>query len=153
MRARKSLRHGSSRRRSDDRQQRNEPASILCVAHSGNEGDHVMRTLTGLASSLLLTLPLVSMAPAAHADSNDFLGQAQRFLNNGNNSNTNTSTSNDAYERGRRDEQRRQEAARDRERWRQDHAEDWRRGDRYRDGSGSDSGYRSGPGYGSDPGR
>jgi len=92
-----------------------------------------MRTFGSVAIALATAVPLVSFAPAAHGD-NDLMGQAQRFLNN-----NNRDGDRDAYERGRDDELRRQQAQRDRDRdrYRRDDARDWSRDDdRYR-----------GPGY------
>ena len=63
-----------------------------------------MRSITAIASCALLALPLVSLSAPARADSNDLMGQAQKFLNNGNGNDRN------AYERGREDELRRQQA-------------------------------------------
>jgi len=83
-----------------------------------------MRSLTTTASLALLALPLIATVPQARAD-NDFLNQAQRFFNNGNDR--------DAYERGRDDEMRRQQADRDRRRWHREHDGDWSRYDRDRD--------------------
>ena len=57
-----------------------------------------MRSITAIASCALLALPLVSLSAPARADSNDFMGQAKKFLNNDNNNDRN------AYERGREDE-------------------------------------------------
>jgi hypothetical protein len=52
---------------------------------------------------MLFTVALVVPGVPARADnSNNFLGQAQRFLNNGDNDR-------DSYERGRQDEMRRQQ--------------------------------------------
>src|SRR4051812_42218269 len=78
-----------------------------------------MRSITATASMALLALPLLATVPA-RAD-NGFLDQAQRFMNNGNSSNSDR----DAYERGRSDELRRQQADRDRRNWHRDHDGDW----------------------------
>jgi hypothetical protein len=66
-----------------------------------------------LMISALVGMPLLGI-PAQAAD-NDYLGQAQRFLNNGNGNNDQER----AYERGRRDEDRRneQQAERNRDRY------------------------------------
>ena len=69
-----------------------------------------MRSITAIASCALLALPLVSLSAPARADSNDFMGQAKKFLNNDNNNNNDRN----AYERGRQDELRRQQAQQDR---------------------------------------
>jgi len=79
-----------------------------------------MRVTTLVACGILAAAPLLSIAMPARAD-NDFLGQAQRFLN-GNNDNDR-----DAYERGRQDQIRRQQQAeRDYRRDRWEHDRDWR---------------------------
>ena len=85
-----------------------------------------MRSITAIASCALLALPLVSLSAPAHADSNDFMGQAKKFLNNDNSNDRN------AYERGREDELRRQQAEQDRTRYRPDRERDRSRDDRYR---------------------
>jgi hypothetical protein len=84
-----------------------------------------MRTITMLASSLLIAAPLVSVGTPVRADNNDFMGQAQRFLNN------NKGDDRDSYERGREDEMRRQQAEQDRGHYRHDHERDADRDDRY----------------------
>jgi Ni/Co efflux regulator RcnB len=86
-----------------------------------------MRSITAIASCALLALPLVSLSAPARADSNDFMDQAKKFLNNDNNN----SNDRNAYERGREDELRRQQAAQDRNAYRPGH--DRSRDDRYRD--------------------
>jgi hypothetical protein len=88
-----------------------------------------MRSITAIASCALLALPLVSLSAPARADSNDFVGQAKKFLNN---DNSNSSNSN-AYERGREDELRRQQAEQDRSGYRPDRDRDRSRDERYRD--------------------
>jgi hypothetical protein len=97
-----------------------------------------MRAIPVLAAGFLTAVTLVSFGPSARADSNDFMGQAQRFLNNGNNGNDNR----DAYQRGREDELRRQQARQDHDRDRHDdgYRNDAYRGDR---GRGSDYNYNS----------
>ncbi|HEY6440665.1 MAG TPA: hypothetical protein VIY55_11650 [Acetobacteraceae bacterium] len=85
-----------------------------------------MRSITAIASCALLALPLVSLSAPARADNNDFMGQAKKFLNNDNNTDRN------AYERGRQDELRRQQAEQDRTRYRPDRDSDRSRDDRYR---------------------
>ena len=66
-----------------------------------------MRFTATLSAALLIAVPLASVGtPAARADNNDFVGQAQRFLNN-------KDDDRDAYQRGRDDEIRRQRAGRD----------------------------------------
>ena len=82
-----------------------------------------------LSAALLIAVPLASVGtPAARADNSDFMGQAQRFLNN-------KGDDRDAYQRGRDDEIRRQQAERDR--YRRD----------YDQSPGSNDYYRS-PNYG-----
>ena len=71
-----------------------------------------MRSVTAIASCALLALPLVSLSSPARADNNDFLNQAKKFFNDDNDR--------DAYERGREDELRRQQAERDRECYQRD---------------------------------
>ena len=56
-------------------------------------------------------VPLTLLGTPALADNNDWAGQAQRFFNN------NQSSDRDAYERGREDEMRRQQAEQDRYRY------------------------------------
>ena len=73
-----------------------------------------MRSITKVASLALLALPLVSFSPSARAD-NDLMNQAQKFFNNGNNGNDR-----EAYERGRDDELRHQQAERNRQSWRRE---------------------------------
>ena len=70
--------------------------------------------LFGAASfgAAALALPLAMGTVPAKAQGNDVLGQVQRFFNNGRNDQ-------DAYQRGREDELRRQQAQRDR--WRENH--------------------------------
>jgi hypothetical protein len=63
-----------------------------------------MRFTATLAAALLIAVPVASVGtPAARADNNDFMGQAQRFLNN-------KGDDRDACRRGRDDEIRRQRA-------------------------------------------
>jgi hypothetical protein len=81
-----------------------------------------MRYAIMTASSLLVAASLM-IAPAL-AD-NDFLGQAQRFLNN-------RGSDRDAYERGREDEIRRHQAERDQYQYHRDYYQDRHRDDRYR---------------------
>jgi hypothetical protein len=87
-----------------------------------------------IASGLLIAAPLTAGGLSAKAANNDYVGQAQRFLNNNNNGDDRS-----AYERGRDDELRRQEAQRDRDDYRGNHDQDRSRDDRYRQ-----------PGYGYD---
>jgi hypothetical protein len=61
----------------------------------------------------LLGVPLLG-TPARADNNQDFLGQAQRFMNGGSSS----TDQERAYERGRRDEDRNRQAERDRERYR-----------------------------------
>ena len=86
-----------------------------------------MRSITAIASCALLARPRVSLSAPARADSNDFMGQAKKFLNNDNNNNNDRN----AYERGREDELRRQQAQQDRNAYRPDR--DRSRDDRSRD--------------------
>lgn len=80
-----------------------------------------MRLLTALSAGALLALPLISVSPA-RAD-NDLFDKAQKFFNNDND--------HDAYERGRRDAWRQQQA--ERGRWRHERDREWNREHRYRD--------------------
>lgn len=89
-----------------------------------------MRSVTLLVTSVLVAAPLVTLGTPARAANNDVLEQAQRFMNNDNSKNDNR----DAYERGRDDEMRRQQAQQENTRSRRD---DYR-GPRY----GYDSGER-----------
>ena len=93
-----------------------------------------MRLMTTTVLSLLVAAPLMCIGAPARADNNDWMGQAQQFLNNrGNDQNR------DAYERGREDEMRRQQADQDRYRYRRnDDDRDLSRDDRYRQ---PDNGY------------
>ena len=93
-----------------------------------------MRLMTTTALSLLAAAPLMCLGAPAQAGNNDWMGQAQQFLNNrGNDQNR------DAYERGREDEMRRQQADQDRYRYRRnDDDRDLSRDDRYRQ---PDNGY------------
>jgi hypothetical protein len=88
-----------------------------------------MRPITMLASSLLIAAPLLSIGSPARADNNDFVGQAQRFLNN----RGDDRDARNSYERGREDEMRRQQAEQDRNRYRHDRERDADRDDRYRE--------------------
>jgi len=78
-----------------------------------------MRFITITASVCLIAAPLVSLGTPARADDNDFMGQAKRFLNNGENGGDRN-----AYERGRSDEMRRQQAERDGHRYRRNYDND-----------------------------
>lgn len=69
-----------------------------------------MRFTTAIAAGFLAAGPLLALSPSAHAEQNDLMGQAQRFLNNNNNDQNNR----EAYQRGREDELRRQQAEHDR---------------------------------------
>ena len=86
-----------------------------------------MRFINIPAGLFLIAASLVPVGTPARADNNDFMGQAKRFLNNG-------GEDRDAYERGRTDEMRRQQADRDQRRYRRDY--DYDQGadnnDRYR---------------------
>ena len=84
-----------------------------------------MRFITLAAGAFLIAVPLVSLGTPARADSNDFMGQAKRFLNN-------PGDDRDAYERGRTDEMRRQQADRDQRRYRRDYDQDAGSQGRYR---------------------
>src|SRR5690348_10733365 len=94
-----------------------------------------MRSITAIAASILTAAPLVAFGPPAHAG-NDFLGKAQRFFNNDDNDRN-------AYQRGRDDEMRRNEAQRDRDHYgyRRDYDQSWNR-DRG-DQRWSNNGYRN----------
>jgi len=92
-----------------------------------------MRTIRMMASLAVLAVPLVSLAPSARAD-NDLMGQVQKFFNNDNDNDHDRN----AYQRGREDEMRRQQAERRDARWRREHDRDVSRyqrdrDDRYRD--------------------
>ena len=86
-----------------------------------------MRSRTTIAGALLIGVPLVTAGTPARADNNDLMGQAQRFLNG------NSGNDRDAYQRGRDDEMRRQQAERDRDRIRRDYDRDASRDGRYRE--------------------
>ncbi len=86
-----------------------------------------MRSMTTIAAALLIGAPLVTAGTPARADNNDLMGQAQRFLN------SNGGNDRDAYQRGRDDEMRRQQAERDRDRNRRDYDRDASRDGRYRE--------------------
>jgi hypothetical protein len=94
-----------------------------------------MRLITIATCCIMAFAPLMTPGTPARADNNDFMGKAQRFFNNDNN---NRSDDRDAYERGRMDEMRRQQAEQDR--YRGDYDRDSRRGDRDRQ---PDYGYRN----------
>ena len=93
-----------------------------------------MRSITTMASLAVLAIPLVSLAPSAHAQATDFMGQVQKFFNN--------DGDRDAYERGRQDEMRRQQAESERYRARRererDRDRDWARNQRDQDRYGYD---------------
>ncbi len=78
-----------------------------------------------LMGAALASAPVLVAGPAL-AQGNDVLGQVQRFFNGPSNDNG-YQNNQDAYQRGRLDEQRRQEEAQ-RERWREQHAQSY---DRY----------------------
>jgi hypothetical protein len=94
-----------------------------------------MRLINIIAAGLLATGPVFAYSSQTHAEQNDLLGRAQQLFNN------NSQTNQDAYERGRQDEMRREQAQRDRryrpdddQRWRnRDPSQDGRYGDRDRD--------------------
>ncbi|HTI80569.1 MAG TPA: hypothetical protein VL614_08995 [Acetobacteraceae bacterium] len=67
------------------------------------------------ALSLLVAAPLMSIGIPARADNNDWMGRAQQFLKNGSND---RDRDQDAYERGRQDEMRHQQAEQNRYRYR-----------------------------------
>ena len=92
-----------------------------------------MRSITKVASLALLALPLVSFSPSARAD-NDLMNQAQKFFNNGNDR--------EAYERGRDDELRHQQAERNRQSWRRERDRDLSGYDRDRDDRYRNPNYR-----------
>jgi hypothetical protein len=77
-----------------------------------------MRPITMVASGLLLAAPLVSFGPPAQADNgNNFVGQAQRLLNNRDDDR--------GYDRGRDNEMRRPQAERDGYGYRRDDDRTW----------------------------
>jgi hypothetical protein len=65
-----------------------------------NQEDHAMRSITAIAACVLTAAPLVAFGPPAHAD-NDFVGQAQRFFNNGDNDRQQAERDRDRYARDR----------------------------------------------------
>jgi hypothetical protein len=69
-----------------------------------------MRFTTAIAAGLLVVGPMIAFSPPANSQQNDLMGQAQRFLNGSGN---NDQSSRDAYQRGREDEMRRQQAQQD----------------------------------------
>jgi hypothetical protein len=71
----------------------------------------------------------VSLSAPARADSNDLMGQAKKFLNNDNGNGNDRN----AYERGREDELRRQQAEQNRSGYRPNRDRDRSRDERYRD--------------------
>ena len=81
-----------------------------------------------MTSCLLVAAPLVSLGSPARVDTSDFMGQAQRLLNN-------KGDDRDSYQRGREDEMRRQQAEQDRNRYRRDYDRNSSRDDRYREPS------------------
>jgi hypothetical protein len=88
------------------------------------KGSTHMRLTPMLTAGLLAAGPVIAFgAPAYSQQQNDLMGQAQRFFNNNNNDQNNR----DAYQRGREDELRHQQAERDRG-YRRDY--DQRSGDR-----------------------
>lgn len=93
-----------------------------------------MRLINIIAASLLAIAPLFAFSSPTHAEQNDLLGRAQQLLNNNNNAGNQ-----DAYERGRQDEMRREQAQRDRN-YRHDHEGRWSDRDPGQDGrySGGD---------------
>jgi hypothetical protein len=104
-----------------------------------------MRPITMVASGLLLAAPLVSLGSTAHADNgSNFVGQAQRFLNNRNDDRgyerprDDDRTLNNA--RGRDDETRRQQA--ERPGYRRDEDRTWSSDDRDRPSYGNNRDYR-----------
>ena len=90
--------------------------------------------LMSTTAILLVAAPLMSVGAPAQADNNDWMGRAQQLLNN-----RGDDRDRDAYERGRQDEMRHQQAEQDRYRS--------RRNDGDREWSGDD-GYRQ-PNYNS----
>ncbi|HJU27441.1 MAG TPA: hypothetical protein VJ722_12250, partial [Rhodanobacteraceae bacterium] len=81
-----------------------------------------MRLINIVAAGLLAVGPIFAFSSPARAEPNDLLGRAQQFLNN--NNNNNSQSNQDAYERGRQDEMRREQAQRDR-RYRRDDDQRW----------------------------
>ena len=70
-----------------------------------------MRFTTTIAAGLLVVGPMIAFSQPAKSQQNDLMGQAQRFLNG---SSSNDQSGRDAYQRGREDEMRRQQAQQDR---------------------------------------
>jgi hypothetical protein len=105
------------------------------LAPDNDKGATRMRLTTVIAAGLLAAGPVIAFGPPAHSEQNDLMGQAQRFLNGNNNGQTDR----DAYQRGREDEMRHQQAGHDRG-YRRDY--DQRLGDHDRD-LNRDSRYRS----------
>ena len=103
-----------------------EPGAVASVGQMQSLEDHAMRSMTTLAAALLIGAPLVTVGTPARAE-NDFMGQAQRFLNG------NSGNDRDAYQRGRDDEMRHQQAEQDRDRVRRDYDRDASRDRRYRE--------------------
>ena len=87
-----------------------------------------MRLIPTIAAGLLTAGPLLGLGPPAHAQQNDLLGRAQQLLNNNNNQ-----SDRDAYERGREDELRREQAQRDKH-YRHDDDRRWTNRDQSEDG-------------------
>jgi hypothetical protein len=74
-----------------------------------------MRSVTTMAAALLIAAPLALVVTPAGADSHDLTGQAQRFSNGGGDGRERGNL--DAYQHGRDEEMRRQQAERATPRW------------------------------------
>ena len=68
-----------------------------------------MRLMNMTALCLLVAAPLIPVGAPARADNNDLMGRAQQFMNG-----RGDDRDRDAYDRGRHDEMRRQQAEQDR---------------------------------------
>ena len=89
-----------------------------------------MRVMSTTAAFLLVAAPLMCIGASARADNNDWMGRAQQFLNNRGDDHD---RDRDAYERGRQDEMRHQQAEQDRYRYRHNDSDrEWSRDNRYR---------------------
>jgi hypothetical protein len=90
-----------------------------------------MRRIAVIASGLVIAAPLLSLGTGrlAQADTNDFVGQAQRFMNNRGDDRDNDNRDRDDEVRGR---QAQRDRTYDRDYNRRDYDRDRARDDRYR---------------------